>query len=744
VGSDSNAAAPWIDITDANVVLRDVEKYHGGVNGALVTVGFHLTIDDATRLRLVGSAGTNTVQFRFNGTDGNSNGYRILDLQFQDDAGKNLSPATKTWADVSVEKMAGKDATADAQKGLALWTGRNLLVKSPIVHRSIRAACNDCHAADGRDLQYFNYSNNSIVQRSRFHGLSEEQGRQIAAYLRSSLYSKVPHVAAAAPWNPPYQPGPGLDAKPAVEWAAGAGIDAVLPDGKAAIKAYLGKPVDDKPLSIVQADLDAAMSPNGMLNAREMAIPLELPDWNAWLPIVHPLDIWTPDSGKATGLFETGYQGQDPLGSYAALVKWLEANKNPNGVYEDWSHLTPSLRQQLQGLLTRLGAQTLAFGGGGRGSRISPDPQNPYGVQIGGQKLQAGLASSTAALANLNACGPVGPCTPFSTEAFIERADIGLYHWMGVKQWELVEKYGLHDPRSFHGTIDASGNWVGQGDRRGFPYTWPSVFYIAPHMLYVPTQTPQGLRELYFSWENRLVSYYRTDAWYALQVTISPGWAGSSNTNTIDWPYTQGFITRTADDLIAAKAPRPIAAAHLIRYFEINTKLSQVVTSNIPFDSPDPKDPTNINKNAGMNSRADELFKLVPSNVFDQHANQPSRFRLLEDLAPGAYVQFVNAMISAYGTLFFATSRSQYRICDPNNMQLGGPEQYAGQRFCSDASRTPLPIDGQGQPYCPPPSNDGYTTEQYSVWGVIAATKLGADAGRVKNWSDWNDRMWPK
>jgi hypothetical protein len=100
------------------------------------------------------------------------------------------------------------------------------------------------------------------------------------------------------------------------------------------------------------------------------------------------------------------------------------------------------------------------------------------------------------------------------------------------------------------------------------------------------------LREFYFSWENQLISYYRTDAWYALQVTVNPGWAGASN-GAIDWPYTEGFIIGLAKDLIAAKAPGWIAAAHLARFMEVITKLAQLANTNIPFNQPSPTDPTN-------------------------------------------------------------------------------------------------------------------------------------------------------
>jgi hypothetical protein len=741
VGADAGttSSAPWIDVTDVNVKVDDVPAAHGGINGALVSLGFHVAIDAATRARLTASGG-NRIEFRFNGTDGNSNGYRVLDVQFQDGGGTELSHVTRVWANVSLEKSAGQSSSPSAQ-GQMLWTGRNLLIKSPIVPRMIRAACNDCHASDGRDLQYFNYSNNAIVQRSRFHGLTADQGKAIASFLRASLYSKVADVPAAAPWNPPFQPGPGLDGKPAVEWTAGAGLGAVLPDGKALLKALAGQPIDSSPLTLTAADLAAAFDPTKTLNTREMPLPLQYPDWNAWLPIVHPLDIWTPDSGQSAGLFENGYGGANPLGAYTSLLQWLDSNKNPNGKYGDWSNLNAGQRNNLQGMLGNLGGQTLAFGGGGRGTRVSSDPNNPFAVQIGGQKMQAGLSQQTAALASLNACGPVGPCTPFSTDSFIERADVGLYHWMGVKQWEIVETYGLQDQQQFHGSVDGSGNWAGQGEARGYPYSWPTIFYLAPHMIYAPTSTPQGTREFYFSWENRLVSYYRTDAWYALQVTINPGWAGASN-GGIDWPYTEGFITGLADDLITAKAPDWIAAAHLARYFEVNAKLFQLANTSISFNTPDPSDPTNIWKNSGLQSKADLLFKLSPAVVLDYHADQPTRFRLLDQIAPGTYLTLVNAAIAEYGTMFFGTSPGQYRICDPTNMQMGTNEQYAGQRFCSDAARRALPNDSNGQPYCPYPANDGFTTEQFSVYGVIAATKLGADPTLVQAWSAWNDKMW--
>jgi hypothetical protein len=743
--------ASWIDITDANVKVDPVSLAHGGINGALFTTSFNVPIDAATQSRLV--AGMNTIEFRFNGTDGASSGYRILDLQFQDANGNNLSPVTKAYADISAEKAAGKNASSSlVSQGQALWTGRNSLIKSTIVTRTIRAACSDCHAVDGRDLQYFNYSDNSIVQRSRFHGLTTAQGQAIDAFLRSTLYSTVADVASAAPWNPPFQPGPGLDSQPVEHWAAGAGLSAVLPDGASFLRAFVGQPASGSPdggLLVTEAELNAAMDSTKVTNTREIPIPMQFPDWNAWLPIVSPLDIWTPASGQTTGLFEQGYEGANPLAAYTQLVSWLQSNKNPNGVYGDWSNLTPNEQNNIQGMLQNLGNQTIPFGGGGRGSRTSSDPSNPYGVQIGGQNMQALLSNQTAALANLTTCGPTGPCTPFNSDSFIERADIGLYHWMIVKQWELVESYGLQAQQTFHGSVNSSGAWVPQGEVRGWPYTWPSVFYVAPHMLYSPTQTSDGLRQFYFSWENELVSYYRTDAWYGLQVTVNPGWAGASN-GPIDWPYTQGFIEGLASDLTAANAPAWITAAHLARFIEVNTKLSQLANTNLPFDAPDPSDPTNEFSNQGIQSKADLLFKLSPAVIMDPQPGTPGQFRQLDAVAPGTYLLFLNGTIANYASMFFNTTPTTpsppapYRVCDPTNMSMGEPEQYAGQRFCIDASRTPLPTDSNGKPYCPYPANDGYTTEQYSVWGAMEAGNEGADPTLVQDWVNWNNVMWPQ
>jgi hypothetical protein len=164
--------------------------------------------------------------------------------------------------------------------GASVWQNAKLIANALPNAPKIRAHCADCHAQDGRDLKYFNFSNASIVARSRFHGLSEVQGEQIASYIRT-----LPVPNPGRPWNPPYQPGPGLDAQPVANWAAGAGLAWVLDDDSGTLPFLFGG-------NTAAAITSKTFEPDGNLNAREIPIAFQLPDWNHWLPQIHPLDAW--------------------------------------------------------------------------------------------------------------------------------------------------------------------------------------------------------------------------------------------------------------------------------------------------------------------------------------------------------------------------------------------------------------------------------------------------------------------
>jgi cytochrome c553 len=212
---------------------------------------------------------------------------------------------------------------SDIAAGKSLWSSAPLVFLGGV---RMLAHCGDCHAQEGRDLKYFNYSNNSIRTRSQFHGLSAQQGDQIASYIRSL---NLPNPGR--PWNPPYQPGPGLDSQPVQNWAAGAGLDAVLK-----------RDADMLPY-LMPGGSAAQWAPSANMSAREIPVMMQLPDWNMWLPGIHPMDAW----GSAF-LSSTDYTN----------YLYLRANLVPNdantfGQYKDYFNIWIMYERDFLGPLTK-------------------------------------------------------------------------------------------------------------------------------------------------------------------------------------------------------------------------------------------------------------------------------------------------------------------------------------------------------------------------------------------------------
>ncbi|MGE3312328.1 MAG: hypothetical protein AB7O66_20375 [Limisphaerales bacterium] len=281
--------------------------------------GFHTIPVEVDLPKRVLREGENRIEFEYtrqdsyavsgfkaweNRIDDASSGYRVIRMNLKDRGGRLLLDPERFQDDDPVfwePPLTDVDPAQAIQDGWNLWRGLKpdgtpFRLKNAssigLTRPEIKATCSDCHAQDGRDLKYFNYSNHAIVARSRIHGLTEDEGRRIAAYIRT--LSGAPVVRAARPWNPPFQPGPGLDSLPEYEWAAGAGIDAVVEDPAetyngifpgAYRKDEKGKPTWD--LSKITPDL---IRPSGSLSMREIPIALQLLDWNHWLPKVHPID----------------------------------------------------------------------------------------------------------------------------------------------------------------------------------------------------------------------------------------------------------------------------------------------------------------------------------------------------------------------------------------------------------------------------------------------------------------------
>jgi hypothetical protein len=324
----------WISLTHSSVKIYSPEKERGGMtNGGYNTIRFTVSISNF-------QVGVNTIALRFNYSDGISNGFRVIDLDILDAASerilKNSSyyviPGTTTrnyetsyfvmdapedWKSPYFTETDGEpgDLFDKVFQGKNLWYyGRNgapdvkgdplLNNYLPITKKGfwygytnlssgkeIKAKCTSCHLQDGRDLEIFSYSNTSIIERSKFHDLTEEEGKLIATYIRS-LSEEDPTSGSIGrygrPWNPPYQPGPQLAGKPIEQWAAGAGLDAVL-EKDADMFPYLF------PNGVSQEELYKVFDSDATSDRTEIPVAIQFPDWKHWLPIVHPMDAYTKD-----------------------------------------------------------------------------------------------------------------------------------------------------------------------------------------------------------------------------------------------------------------------------------------------------------------------------------------------------------------------------------------------------------------------------------------------------------------
>ena len=286
----------WMPLNNNSVSIAEPGRSFGGIGGGFATLAVTVPLPEGT---IVG--GTNTIHFRFNQTDGFASGYRVLAWNLLTTEGRKILAPEDFAEDTPDTWTPPLPDAAAIQAGRELWHTASLVSSSLPNSPRIQAHCADCHARDGRDLKYFNFSNDSIIARSNFHGLSTLQGEQIASYIRS-----LPFPNPGRPWNPPYQPGPGLDEQPVSSWAAGAGLVWVL-DQDTGVLPYLlirdsarskkpSNPPSHPPNLSELAGLitPELFRPDGNLNPREIPIALQLPDWSHWLPRVHPKDAWGP------------------------------------------------------------------------------------------------------------------------------------------------------------------------------------------------------------------------------------------------------------------------------------------------------------------------------------------------------------------------------------------------------------------------------------------------------------------
>jgi hypothetical protein len=475
-GSVQVNSSAWIPLKNNTVTIAEPGKSFGGIGGGFATLVMSLPLPKGTVVD-----GPNTIRFRFNQTDGLASGYRVLAWNFLTKEGRKILPPDVFVEDAPESWTAPLPDAASIRVGRELWLTASLTASNLPRSPRIQARCADCHAQDGRDLKYFNFSNASIVARSTFHGLSTLQGEQIASYIRS-----LPLPNPGRPWNPPYQPGPGLNEQAMSNWAAGAGLGWVLERDTDALPYLLGqsgtsleKPaLDPSGNALSFRELARKITPDifrpdGNLNPREIPIALQLPDWSRWLPRIHPKDAWGADFTQS---------------DFAA---WYGGDTTPAGNREIGAK--PSLRA----LLTA--AQN-------NGSDIRPV------VGAFGQWSKSRHAFLRRFVKAKTEWSPELTNKVYSTQL-----------WQLIKTWEMMQEFALEgrgrdllgspaDPRTWCNTVPAE--------------TSPSAVHIP--------DGPAGVGG------SALTNQYFTASWYELQIVLNSGSHERRDRAPLDWVYVIG------------------------------------------------------------------------------------------------------------------------------------------------------------------------------------------------------------
>lgn len=310
----------WFTPTNVNTEVSLPEYHYGGIGGAWSTIRISVPVSGVVN-------GSNTIDWRFNGTDGLSAGFRVLDFHFLRSDSSTVTVVESLVLDdpgIWTGYSSDPDSLAD---GADAWYNASLV---HVTKGAMDAKCTDCHSENAEDLVYFNYENDAIVQRSEFHGLSNARSRNIASWIRS-LSGPNP----GRPWNPPFQPGPGLDSGDPEDWSAGAGLEYVLDSD-----------IEMFDLMFPSGVTPASVHPDSNLNVRELPVSAQFPDWNNWLPRDHPMDLWSDfvSTSEAWTIYTVDFpaliaQGPSYYFNKNRLTREFEGLANAVG---DWREETPS------------------------------------------------------------------------------------------------------------------------------------------------------------------------------------------------------------------------------------------------------------------------------------------------------------------------------------------------------------------------------------------------------------------
>lgn len=751
---------PWVDLSNwaheqGDIRIEDHAMQYGGIGGGFHTTRVTISAEQLGASMSIGDQRcNNTLEFRFNGTDGLSSGYRIVNLGIDDLREQSLFEAGAVVVD-DPEQWRPPSASAESrERGRWLFYRRNILRDSPLKPERIRAACADCHAHDGRDLQYYAYSNRSIISRSIFHGLSEAQARDIASYIRS-LGSRVRPYGR--PWNPPFQPGPDVDSRTEARdrWAAGAGTQAVLDgegDQQGIMARQLFRPGPDERLSSQDvekwlagfdlpsleasvfgrdggvsedvernlaraasmtasdvADLEALAGlrverDRGTLNMREIPVALQLPDWNHWLPIVHPLDAFgAVDAAALTGFRKPLFNEDEFLEDLALQYGIPRCNNEPPGTdcfqrasfralsREDRkAYLADSswarLDYRYDSVSTPVEARAAAGWDGNvaLGGALEFSDSEPWAALW--QAHEALRKSAEVGYADLSPAhsgealwqtareyvqvGQVGRGSAYRTHFSPalalaegngvpkELAKRSLVLWLMVKHWELIREHRLEDrSRQIH--------------PYGEPLEWPvgraqTGHQPAPHIV---ASNEENFRAEGVFDQDPLVGLYESNSWYHLQLVLNSGARAATTGKPVDWIYYYQHTHRLSQRL--AEAARPGYERYLepLRYLATIVKGAQMRDNGLgPVDD-------------GWRLRYVSPWRFVTSDQAATYASDPHNLLAqVDDVVPAGMLPrgtSLHTLITAAYVKYFTYKAQLFSV----NRDRGGPEHPLAWRF---------------------------------------------------------------